>query len=127
MAWSIVLPAYYNYIVRSQMSEALAAVPVYYDVDQTDRGSDAPANLVVIQKASDVCIIAVVNASVWGGAVGTTGQFALNGKKHADDATMNWECVRGATLATAVPDKYLPANGRDDHMYASREGMPEVQ
>lgn len=116
MAWSIVLPAYYNYIVRSQMSEALAAVPVYYDVDQTDRGSDAPANLVVIQKASDVCIIAVVNASVWGGAVGTTGQFALNGIKHAHNVTMNWECVRGATLATAVPDKYLPANGRNDPM-----------
>mgnify|MGYP000515853380 CR=1 FL=1 len=46
------------------MSEALAEVPAYYDVDQTGRGSDALPNLVVTQKASDVYIIAVVEASI---------------------------------------------------------------
>ena len=105
----------------------LAALPAYYDVDQTDHGSDALADLVVTQKASDVYIIAVVKASIWVGAVGTTGQFALKGTKHANDATINWECVGGARLATAVAEKYLPANYRNDPMYANGEGMPEVQ
>ena len=133
---AIALPAYQNYIVRSKMSEPLAAMAEakttiaeyisanagppaaadvgVYGVDTTTRQSDILNDLTIYQDGGtpeSIYIIANVNAEVWGGASGETAAFSLSGGTNG--ATVVWTCVPGdGQGGDAVERKYLPANCR---------------
>ena len=130
---AIALPAYQDYITRSKLSEATAAlaeakttVAEYYaangrlsatastyGINTAVRNSEVLSNLHVYSDGDEVSIYALVYASTWNGT--GTASFALSGDTNAD-GTITWACVPGGTTnSTAddeVPPKYLPANCR---------------
>jgi type IV pilus assembly protein PilA len=136
---AIALPAYQDYIVRSKMSEPLAAlaegkttIAEYvaangrapstvgkYGLNLSTRNSDIVAKLDVYPATSDgtakeqFYLVASVKAETWGGPADTFGMFALSGSTNKD-GTMTWECIPGAGTGTgtAIETKYLPANCR---------------
>jgi type IV pilus assembly protein PilA len=134
---AIALPAYQDYIVRSKMSEALAALAeaktsVAEYVASNGFGADAPAKYGVTLGSRDSEILShleilpsdasganeqfYIVAAVYKGIWGETGlaAFALSGSTN-DDGTMKWECVPsagGGTIADVVDLPYLPANCR---------------
>ena len=138
---AIALPAYQDYIVRSKMSEPLAAmaeakttVAEYvaangqYPAASTSFGintasrtqSDIIEDLTItatLTAGDTVYIIANVDACIWDGSVCTgtasnEASFALSGSTNAD-GTMTWECIPGdGAGGTAIQTKYLPANCR---------------
>ena len=133
---AIALPAYQDYIVRSKMSEAVAALaeakttvaeyvastgalattPASYGVNEEVRTTGDILNQIDVMQSGTtiVYITALVNESVWKSGATAQKSFELIGVKSADDATMSWTCMPGkATVQTdAVPVKYLPANCR---------------
>ena len=134
---AIALPAYQDYITRSKLSEATAALaeakttvaeyyaangklgsttaPNTYGINTAPRNSAVLSNLDVVGSDSTVSIYAVVYASTWNGPDGETAAFALSGDTNAD-GTITWTCLPGASAGTVaddeVPAKYLPANCR---------------
>ena len=136
---AIALPAYQDYIVRSKMSEPLAAlaegkttVAEYvaangdypadsesFGINTSDRTqSEIIENLSVTDSLSTgdvVYLTANVNECVWEGGCGsgtTTAAFSLSGSTNAD-GTMTWDCIPGdGASGTAIETKYLPANCR---------------
>jgi type IV pilus assembly protein PilA len=139
---AIALPAYQDYIVRSKMSEAVAAqaeaktsVSEYvasngglpadcvsavaaasgcdvFGVNLAARNGDILNNISIVVAAPLVYLTANVNEAVW--SSGTAGQkgVSLVGKV-AGDSTINWQCNPGGVLGVdAIPAKYLPANCR---------------
>jgi type IV pilus assembly protein PilA len=137
---AIALPAYQDYIVRSKMSEPLAALAeakttiaeyvaangnypaaeTSYGINTTIRTqSDIIDYIDVIGVTLDepVYVIAHVHSSVWEGGPpvdGTNLTFKLSGSTNAD-GTMTWECRpgdEGGDDSNAIDTKYLPANCR---------------
>ena len=139
---AIALPAYQDYIVRSKMSEALAAMAeakttvaeyvaanghaaplaATYGVTLSNRNSEILRNLDLFPSTAaptsgdlDFYIVANVYESVWGDASSTgVGTFSLSGETNSD-GTMTWACVPGSGGNTADPEiltQYLPANCR---------------
>ena len=135
---AIALPAYQDYIVRSKMSEAVAAlaeakttVTEYvasngglpadcvspapacdiFGINIAPRNSDILDNISVIVSAPVVLITANVKEDVWGTGTDTKA-FSLSGTV-GTDSTIHWQCNPGAALGTGAIDvKYLPANCR---------------
>lgn len=137
---AIALPAYQDYIVRSKMSEPLAALAegkttiaeyvatngrpataaAKYGLNLSTRTGDILSTLTVYPETNAVddanvqwYLVANVKAETWGGTAGEFGSFALSGSTNGD-GTMSWECVPGAGSGegTAIETKYLPANCR---------------
>jgi type IV pilus assembly protein PilA len=134
---AIALPAYQDYIVRSKMSEPLAAlaegkttIAEYvaangqgptaaskFGLNLGTRDSDILDTLAVFPadtSGDDVTfyLIANVKAETWGGTAGETASFALSGGTNSD-GTMTWKCIPGdGQGGTAIETKYLPANCR---------------
>ena len=133
---AIALPAYQDYIVRSKMSEAVAAlaeakttVTEYvasngglpptgkedlFGIDTSPRNGDILDSLDVASRPGSqrVYITANVNETVWGSGTSTEA-VSLVGTV-ADDSTIQWQCNPGdVTAATPIESKYLPANCRD--------------
>ncbi len=138
---AIALPAYQNYIVRSKMSEPLAALAeakttvaeyvaangdvanplTAFGINTTNRNSAILDEIEVTVDGSTVYLTAEVDTCVWEGGCPTTalegeattvGTFSLSGGTNAD-GTMSWVCVPGhGTAANPIPTKYLPANCR---------------
>lgn len=138
---AIALPAYQDYIVRSKMTEPLAAlaeaktmVAEYvaangkYPDDADTFGINTANRIAYSDVMWKVDIVpetpvnggvihlgAGVFTSVWDGSEKSIGSFAvfrLSGSTNAD-GTMTWECVNGSgDGAPEVPVKYLPANCR---------------
>ena len=135
---AIALPAYQDYIVRSKMSEALAAmaeaktsVSEYvsstagaasdsslYGVNLGTRNSDILNDIKIGTSGSGATtkfwIVGNVKQSVWGGT--GSASFALSGVTN-DDGSMSWSCTRTASgitgaAATIVESNYLPADCR---------------
>lgn len=136
---AIALPAYQDYIVRSKLSEPLAALAeakttaaeyvaanaqfpdpsTAFGINTgSNRGTRVLKNLSInpatgLANGSTVYIVANVYASTWGGASGSVGQFQLSGSTNAD-GSMSWDCLPGdgATTTSSIKLKYLPANCR---------------
>ena len=138
---AIALPAYQDYIVRSKMSEPLAALAeakttvaeyvaangdypdasTSFGINTTQRSaqSEIVEQITVTDPLSEgdvVYITAIVDACVWEGGCTTstasaTADFSLSGSTNSD-GTMTWECIPGGGTGTAVATKYLPANCR---------------
>jgi type IV pilus assembly protein PilA len=137
---AIALPAYQDYIVRSKMSEPLAAMAeakttVAEYIAANGFGPDAATKFginLATRTTSDILstltispddssasagkvtifIAANVRESVWGATGGGTAAFALSGSTNPD-GTITWECVPGdGAGGTAIQTKYLPANCR---------------
>jgi type IV pilus assembly protein PilA len=135
---AIALPAYQDYIVRSKLSEPLAAlaeakttVAEYvaangrYPGDATSFGintkdrpqSDTIANLTIetVGPGEIVRIVANVGVCTWDGTVCNDTDFLsfhLSGSTNAD-GTMTWDCIPGDNAkANPIATKYLPANCR---------------
>ncbi|MEZ5504206.1 MAG: pilin [Halioglobus sp.] len=138
---AIALPAYQDYIVRSKMSEPLAAlaegkttVAEYVAANgkgpttasrfglnlKTRTNSDILMKLVVTPDDSSTdntnfYLTALVYDSVWKGGDKNTAEvhaFSLSGETNSD-GTMTWKCVPGdGGTNTAIDTKYLPANCR---------------
>jgi len=136
---AIALPAYQDYIVRSKMSEPLAAlaeakttIAEYvaanggyptdsraFGINTTDRQNNSDI-LYMLDVATPtlggpVHVVASVFTSVWDGttkSTSSTREFRLSGHTNAD-GTMTWACQPGDdTGANAIETKYLPANCR---------------
>jgi type IV pilus assembly protein PilA len=137
---AIALPAYQDYIVRSKMSEPLAALAeakttVAEYVAANGKGPDAASKFGINLKTrkSDILFKLAINPadssgnnikfqlsaqvydSVWLGGDPDTGavhSFMLSGSTNSD-GTMTWECRPGdGGNTTAMDTKYLPANCR---------------
>jgi type IV pilus assembly protein PilA len=137
---AIALPAYQDYIVRSKMSEPLAAmaegkttVAEYVAANGngplaissyglnlgTGRNSDILYKLSVSPEPANTAnvqfyLTAEVYNSVWEGGTkdpASVSTFSLSGQTNAD-GTLTWECVPGGGGGTAIQTKYLPANCR---------------
>jgi type IV pilus assembly protein PilA len=136
---AIALPAYQDYIVRSKMSEPLAAlaegkttVAEYvaangrypgtsnsFGLNTSDRtSSDIIESISVTDSLSPgdiVYLIANVDTCTWDGQTcpsGTSETFSLSGSTNAD-GTMTWDCIPGdGGSGTPIATKYLPANCR---------------
>ena len=136
---AIALPAYQDYIVRSKMSEPLAALAeakttvaeyvaangrfpgadTAYGINTAERSaqSDTLEQILVATSAPVVHVTAVVDACTWNGtecldtAAAATAEFSLSGSTNAD-GTMTWECIPGGGTGDPVQTKYLPANCR---------------
>jgi type IV pilus assembly protein PilA len=120
---AIALPAYQDYIVRSKLSEPLAAlaeakttIAEYvaangnYPANATSYGINTSVrtqsdiidelNVVGVTAGQPVYIVAKVHGSVWDGGnvtandAATNLSFKLSGSTNAD-GTMTWECVPG--------------------------------
>jgi type IV pilus assembly protein PilA len=139
---AIALPAYQDYIVRSKMSEPLAALAegkttVAEYIAANGQGPDAASKFglnLSTRTNSDILLkldvypedssndagaphtfylVANVRETVWGGTDDTaTKAFALSGSTNAD-GTMTWECIPGdGQGGDEIETKYLPANCR---------------
>ena len=136
---AIALPAYQDYIVRSKMSEPLAALAegkttvaeyvaangqypassASFGINTASRtASDIIDSLSVTDglAAGDVVYLtANVDTCVWDGSgcpSGNTATFSLSGSTNSD-GTMAWTCIPGdGAGGTAIATKYLPANCR---------------
>ena len=138
---AIALPAYQDYIVRSKMSEAVAAlaeakttVTEYvasngglpadcvspavgcnvFGINLAARNGDILNTISIEVAAPLVYVTANVNEAVYtSGADGQKG-VSLVGKVAAD-STINWQCNPGGVLGVnPIPAKYLPANCRGE-------------
>jgi type IV pilus assembly protein PilA len=130
---AIALPAYQDYVVRSKMSEAVAAlaeakttVTEYvasngglpadglgpeFGITLTRTG-DILNGLLVAVAAPDVRIQANVYQNLWdSSAAEAVAGFSLVGVV-ATNATITWTCEATTGIGAAVPPKYLPANCR---------------
>jgi type IV pilus assembly protein PilA len=136
---AIALPAYQDYIVRSKLSEPMAAlaeakttIAEYvaatgdYPSDATSFGintADRTASEVIenlsVETPTDgqpVRIVANINTCVWDGSDCSTNTdtlaFHLSGSTNSDNS-MAWTCLPGNDSgADTVPLKYLPATCR---------------
>jgi type IV pilus assembly protein PilA len=139
---AIALPAYQDYIVRSKMTEPLAAlaeakttVAEYVAANGRYPGSTESFGINTSDRSDSSEILwkldimpttpvnggvihlgAGVFTSVWDGSEKSTSSFAvfqLSGSTNAD-GSMTWECINGSgdSGTTDVPAKYLPANCR---------------
>jgi len=135
---AIALPAYQDYIVRSKLSEPLAALAeakttvaeyvaangqypadaTSFGINTADRDQSDIIDTLSIETptvSEPVQIVANVHTSVWDGTTApsaTTEAFRLSGSTNAD-GTMTWECLPGDDAgANEIPTKYLPANCR---------------
>ena len=135
---AIALPAYQDYIVRSKMSEPLAAlaegkttVAEYvaangrfptassaFGLNTAPRStSDVIRSLDLTDPPvadSPIYITANVHTSVWDGSTKSDSnfaQFSLSGSTNSD-GTMTRDCIPGGGSGTAIATKYLPANCR---------------
>ncbi len=139
---AIALPAYQDYIVRSKMSEPLAAlaeakttIAEYvaangdypaassaFGINTTLRSaqSEIIESLTVtdpVTLGETVYVTANVDACTWDGACTTgaatsTAAFSLSGSTNSD-GTMTWQCIPGdGAGGVAIATKYLPANCR---------------
>lgn len=135
---AIALPAYQDYIVRSKMTEPLAAlaegkttVAEYvaangngpdevskFGLNLATRNGDILYRLRLTPDDSSVVnvqflLTAEVYNSVWVGGEkdeSAVSTFSLSGSTNGD-GTMTWECIPGGN-GTAIEAKYLPANCR---------------
>ena len=135
---AIALPAYQDYIVRSKLSEPLAALAeakttiaeyvaangkypddaTSFGINTADRTqSDTIANLSIETVAAGeiVRIVANVANCTWDGTTCNDTDFLsfhLSGSTNAD-GTMTWDCIPGDNTKTGpIETKYLPANCR---------------
>ena len=134
---AIALPAYQDYIVRSKMSEAVAAlaeakttvtefvasngglpdngVGIEFGVNTALRPtSDILENITILVASPRVVLTANVYGSLYDSSLTTLASFSLNGTV-APDSTIHWQCNVGPgsdTDAAFVAAKYLPANCR---------------
>jgi type IV pilus assembly protein PilA len=137
---AIALPAYQDYVVRSKMSEPLAAlaeaktiVAQYvaqtndFPEQQSSWGVNLGSRVSMIMprleihpevpvRGDTIYIVATVYNGVWSGAPlddEDISAFQLSGSTNAD-GTMTWECLPGATETRSVPlpINYLPASCR---------------
>ncbi len=139
---AIALPAYQDYIVRSKMSEPLAAlaeakttIAEYvaangeyptssssFGINTTLRSaqSEIVEQIVVTDNLTvndTVYVTALVDACTWDGS-GCEITAATNTAEFSlsgstnADGTMSWDCVPGGGAGTAVATQYLPANCR---------------
>ena len=132
---AIALPAYQDYIVRSKLSEATAALAeakttvaeyyaangylptdlTVYGINTAVKNSPVLRNLEMVGNGTTVSVYAIAYASTWNEA--NHGHFALSGQTN-DDGTITWTCLPGRTTSltsattTQIPSKYLPANCR---------------
>ena len=142
---AIALPAYQDYIVRSKMSEAVAAqaeaktsVSEYvasngglpddcvspapacdvFGVNMAARNGDILNTISIVVADPLVFVTANVNQTVWNNAAAddAVAGFSLVGKV-ASDSTINWQCNPGGVIAVnPIPAKYLPANCRGSYV-----------
>lgn len=137
---AIALPAYQDYIVRSKMSEPLAALAeakttiaeyvaangnypnaaTAYGINTATRTQSDIIDfidVVGVTAGQPVYVVAHVHTSVWDGGNpvdGTNLSFSLSGSTNAD-GTMTWVCQPGdenGKSSNAIETKYLPANCR---------------
>jgi type IV pilus assembly protein PilA len=137
---AIALPAYQDYIVRSKMSEPLAALAegkttiaeyvaangkgpsaaTAFGINTSARNSEILSKLTITEQDYSIAdsqfyLVAEVFNSVWEGGTADAAQvstFALSGSTN-NDGTMTWECIPGdGAGGTAIETKYLPANCR---------------
>ena len=133
---AIALPAYQDYIVRSKMSEPLAALAegkttvaeyvaangdypdalTSFGLNTANRpASDIISRIDVSEVGSTIYVTAEVHTSVWAGGDpddSSVEVFSLSGGTNSD-GTMTWTCIPGPDSAgTAMATKYLPANCR---------------
>ena len=132
---AIALPAYQDYIVRSKMSEAVAAlaeakttVTEYvassgglpadgstgeiFGITEA-RSGDIVESVTVGVATPNVVIQAAVYQALWDNTAAATAVagFSLVGVV-ASDSTITWSCQATALTGDAVETKYLPANCR---------------
>lgn len=137
---AIALPAYQDYVVRSKMSEPLAALaeakatvaqfvaqgrsfPAHASMWGVDLGSRVSAVMPRLEMYPEIPrdgdtihIVATVYNAVWNGGTPDAediSAFQLSGSTNAD-GSMSWECLPGATATRALPlpVQYLPVNCR---------------
>ncbi len=135
---AIALPAYQDYIVRSKMSEPLAALAegkttvaeyvaangnyptasTAFGLNTATRPSSEIISSISVNNPAVgevVYITANVHTSVWEGGTAddsSTAAFSLSGSTNPD-GTMDWDCIPGdGASGTAISTKYLPANCR---------------
>ena len=124
---AIALPAYQDYTVRARMSEALAnlaeaktSVSEYYAAngylpsDEDSAGFNSNVDTDIVASMNYVSTnggLLTVTVQTDATPDGTAYQFSLSGVTDSNQ-TLRWVCKPGATAATAMPGKYLPANCR---------------
>ncbi|MEH6585385.1 MAG: pilin [Halioglobus sp.] len=132
---AIALPAYQDYLVRAQMSEAVAGlaegkttVAEYYAANRKakdwpgsgeeeqfgvptgPRSGDVLKNLDVELGTGGVVIYAIVDADIWGGTALELYSFALSGQTQSD-GSMTWKCKAkegGQGYPTGTVTDYVP-------------------
>jgi len=140
---AIALPAYQDYIVRSKMSEPLAALAeakttvaeyVAANGEYPTASSSFGINTTLRSAQSEIVeqldvtdplvagdivyITALVDACTWDGTGCEIAAAALTATfslsgSTNSDGTMSWDCVPGGGAGPAVATKYLPANCRN--------------
>ena len=136
---AIALPAYQDYIVRSKMSEALAAmaeakttIAEYVAANGRGAGAAGTYGVTLSVRRSEILrdldiypddatgdnisfyIAANVYESLWAAGSTDVRSFSLSGETNSD-GTMTWTCVPGdgdEGSVEPVPTQYLPANCR---------------
>tara|TARA_B110000503_G_scaffold13903_1_gene18958 strand:+ start:78854 stop:79345 length:492 start_codon:yes stop_codon:yes gene_type:complete len=135
---AIALPAYQDYIVRSKMTEPMAALAeakttvaeyvaanggfppsaTSFGINTKERvNSDILKELSIADISGTVVrIVANVRDNVWNGGAqsATTLAFQLSGSKNTD-GSMTWSCLPGddgGRTSNPIETKYLPANCR---------------
>lgn len=120
---AIALPAYQDYLIRSQVSEgavladgAKTAVAEFYSNRGTFPGDNASAGLAAATSiqgkyVKSVTVAAGLITSLYSDAVPQEGNAKINGKALAfsptdNDGSITWNCK---TAATTVDQKYLPS------------------
>ncbi|MEP1470670.1 MAG: pilin [Halieaceae bacterium] len=126
---AIALPAYQDYVVRSKMSEPLAALaegktsvtefysannrlPVNQDeaaIKRTYGASDIILEIVYSSASGEPLLTATVETAIIPGG-GTDTDFVLSGIPDASDGTITWVCKPAGT--NGVEPRYLPASCR---------------
>jgi type IV pilus assembly protein PilA len=138
---AIALPAYQDYIVRSKMSEPLAALAeakttvaeyvaanagypaapsdaTAFGINTSDRTGNTEITdhldipALPASNTETIRVVAYVQPQTWGGT-GNALAFHLSGSINGD-GTMSWSCLPGedSANANAIETKYLPANCR---------------
>jgi type IV pilus assembly protein PilA len=139
---AIALPAYQDYIVRSKMSEPLAALAeakttvaeyvaangdfadplTAFGINTSNRNSEILDEIAITQDGGTIYVTAEVDSCVWDGGcpTGDTEKLAESTTIGTfslsggtnADGTMSWKCVPGGGAGPAIETKYLPANCR---------------
>ena len=133
---AIALPAYQDYIVRSKLSEPLAALAeakttvaeyvsanggfavdsVSYAINTAKRtNSDIIESITIATNTTGARIVANIHTSVYDGSTAPSASFTsfqLSGDT-TSDGSLTWVCKAGDDGgANSIPIKYLPANCR---------------